>query len=76
MIQKNPTLQETLLSHCNFVQWTVHVSNPGCRAVMPPTNRLRHGEALNSEINLRYKDRSCSDPPRQRCMHTLESLIG
>jgi len=40
------------------LKWTVHVSNLGCSNVMSATNRLRQGAALNSEINLRYKDRS------------------
>jgi hypothetical protein len=58
------------------IKWTVRVSNPDCRAVMSATNRLRHGTALNSDINLSYKVRFCSELQRQRNMRTLESLIG
>jgi len=58
------------------LKWTVRVSNLGCCAVMLATNRLRHGTALNSEINQRYKDSFCSEPHRQRSIRILESLIG
>jgi len=57
-------------------KWTVRVSNLGCQTIMPAANRLGHDAALNSEINLRYEDRFCSEPHRQRCLRALENLLG